>query len=144
MSVDEEDVRRVMKDPFTSIGNDASASAAKGPLFRGKPHPRTYGTFPRVLGKYSREEKLFPAEEAIRKMTSLPAKTLGLTDRGIIKHGMAADLVVFDQNNIEDRGTYGDPHHYPKGIEYVMVNGRIVLDMGEILPDMAGKVLRKT
>ncbi len=143
MSMDEEDVRRVMKDPFTSIGNDASASATEGPLFRGKPHPRTYGTFPRVLGKYSRDEGLFSIEEGIRKMTSLPAKMLGLTDRGIVKHGMAADLVVFDRNTIEDRGTYKEPHNYPKGIEYVIVNGHIVLDRGEILSDMPGKVLRR-
>ncbi len=144
MSMDEEDVRRVMKDPFTATGNDASASATEGPLFRGKPHPRTYGTFPRVLGKYSREEGLFSMEEGIRKMTSLPAKMLGLTDRGIVKHGMAADLVVFDRNTIEDRGTYKEPHNYPKGIEYVIVNGHIVLDRGEILSDMPGKVLRRT
>ena len=82
-------------------------------------------------------------EEGIRKMTSLPAKMLGLTDRGIVKHGMAADLVVFDRNTIEDRGTYKEPHNYPKGIEYVIVNGHIVLDRGEILSDMPGKVLRR-
>jgi len=144
MSMDEEDVRSVMKDPFTATGNDASASATEGPLFRGKPHPRTYGTFPRVLGKYSREEGLFSMEEGIRKMTSLPAKMLGLTDRGSIKQGMAADLVVFDRNTIEDRGTYKEPHNYPKGIEYVIVNGHVVLDRGEILSDMPGKVLRRT
>ena len=144
MSMDEEDVRRVMKDSFTSIGNDASASATEGPLFRGKPHPRTYGTFPRVLGKYSRDEGLFPLEEGIRKMTSLPARMLGLADRGIIKHGMAADLIVFDRNTIEDRGTYKDPHKYPDGIEYVIVNGLVILDRGEISFDKAGKVLRKS
>jgi len=144
MSMDEKDVKRVMSDPYTSIGTDAWARAKEGPLFKGKPHPRAYGTFPRVLGHYSRDLNLFPPEEAIRKMTSLPAKMLGLSDRGIIRNGAMADLVVFNEEKINDMATFDDPHNYPEGIEYVVVNGKIVLNQGEILPVKPGRVIRNS
>jgi N-acyl-D-aspartate/D-glutamate deacylase len=131
-----------MADPYTSIGNDATASAPDGPLNLGKPHPRTYGTFPRVLGYYCRELKLFSLEEAIRKMTSLPARMLGINDRGIIKDGAFADLVLFDPYKIKDNATIKDPHRYPSGIEYILVNGKIAAIRGEILPANSGRVIR--
>ena len=142
MSMDEEDVKRVMNNPFTVIGTDGSAYSIKGPLHKGKPHPRSYGTFPRVLGHYCRNLKLFPIEEAIRKMTSLPAKILGLKSRGLIKNNFFADLVVFSPKTIEDTATYKEPHSYPEGIEYVMVNGKMVVSRGEILPERPGRVIR--
>jgi len=143
MSMDEEDVCRVMADPYTAIGNDASAHSISGPLRKGKPHPRTYGTFPRVLRRYSRELDILTLEDAIRKMTFLPARMLGLKDRGVIRNGYFADLVVFNPRTIEDTATFTEPHSYPKGIEYVVVNGQIVFEKGEILPVRPGKVLRR-
>ena len=142
MSMNEEDVCRVMSDPHTMIGNDAGAQATEGVLHKGKPHPRTYGTFPRVLARYVGEKKLLTMEEAIRKMTSLPAKMLGLKDRGIIKDGYFADLVIFNPENIKDTATFKEPHSYPEGIEHVVVNGKIVLEKGKMTEVKAGKVLR--
>lgn len=142
MCMDEEDVMRVMKDPFTAIGNDASACAVSGPLFSGKPHPRAYGAFPRVLGHYSREMKLFPLEEGIRKMTSYPAKILGINNRGVIKNNFIADLAIFNPERIMDSATFSEPHQYSEGIEYVLVNGKIAFQKGEILPVRAGRVIR--
>lgn len=143
LSMCEDDVRMVMSDPYTSVCTDAWPRAVDGPLRKGKPHPRTYGSFPRVLGHYRREEKLFTLEEAIRKMTSLPASMLGLTDRGIISDGLAADLIIFDPETIRDTSTIQDPHQYPEGIKYIIVNGRPAFDDGEIMPIRPGKVLRR-
>jgi len=122
----EDDVERIMRYPLTSIGSDGWA-VEKG---AGRPHPRLYGTFPRVLGRYCRDQGLFSLEEAIRKMTSLPAARLSLNDRGILKEGAWADLVVFDPETIIDRSTFENPHHYPAGIDYVIVNGELVMDHG--------------
>jgi len=144
LSMSEEDVRRIMKDPFTCIGNDATARAADGPLFSGMPHPRTYGTFPRVLGHYSRDLKLFSTEEAVRKMTSLPAKMINLSGRGEIRDGYYADIVIFNVEKIKDTATYEDPHSYPEGIEYVLVNGGIAAQAGEVMKLRHGRVLRHT
>ncbi|MBT9164526.1 MAG: D-aminoacylase [candidate division WS2 bacterium] len=138
----EEDVKRVMKTSFIMIGSDAGAKATYGPLSEGKPHPRAYGTFPRVLGKYSREERVISLEEAIYKMTGLPAKTLGLSRRGVINKGNYADLVIFDANSIIDRATYVNPHQYPVGIDFVLVNGAVTIEKGEHKGVLAGKVLR--
>jgi N-acyl-D-aspartate/D-glutamate deacylase len=96
----------------------------------GKPHPRRYGTFPRIIARYVREKKLLSLQEAVRKMTSLPARKLRLWDRGLIRPGFKADLVVFDFYKIEDTATYENPHSYPRGIKYVIINGRIVLREG--------------
>jgi len=139
----EEDVITVIQHPETMVGTDASARAPYGVLGEGKPHPRTYGTFPRVLGKYVRREKVLELEEAVRKMTSLPARKLGLKDRGLIKKGVYADIVVFDPEKVEDKATYTEPHQYPKGIEYVLVNGKVTIERGEHTGVLAGKALRR-
>ncbi|MHA1408337.1 MAG: amidohydrolase family protein, partial [Candidatus Heimdallarchaeaceae archaeon] len=108
----------------------------------GKPHPRFYGTFPRIIRKYVKEEKVLELEEAIRKMTSLTAQKVGLFNRGLIREGMWADIVVFDYENIYDRATYEDPHHFSEGIDYVLVNGELVVKEGKQTENLPGKVLR--
>ncbi len=140
----EEDVRTVLKHPDSMIGTDASAIAPYGVLGKGKPHPRAYGTFPKVLGKYVREEKLLRLEEVVRKMTSLPAQKLGLKDRGLIAEGMKADITVFNLERAVDKSTYNDPHQYPEGIEYVLVNGKVVIEKREHAGILAGKALRRS
>lgn len=137
----EEDVRTVLKHPVSMIGTDASAHAPYGVLSKGKPHPRSYGTFPRVLGTYVREEVL-TMENAIRKMTSLPAQRLKLRDRGLIREGMWADITIIDLEKVRDTATYTEPHRYPEGIEYVLMNGKIVIDQREHTGTLAGQVLR--
>lgn len=139
----EEDVRYAMKVPWVSVGSDGSAVRPDGPLGSGKPHPRWYGTFPRVLGKYVREERVLPLEEAVRKMTSLNAEKLGIADRGLLREGRKADITVFDAARVIDRATFENPHQYPAGIEYVVVNGVPVLEKGEHLGVKPGKILRK-
>ncbi len=110
-------------------------------LGKRKCHPRSYGTFPRVLGKYVREEGVLTLEEAVRKMSGLPAERFGLADRGVIREGAWADLVLFDANTVIDRATFGDPHQYPAGIPYVIVNGQVVIDGGEHTGALPGRVL---
>lgn len=110
----------------------------------GHPHPRGYGTFPRVLGYYVRELGVLDLQTALRKMTSIPADRLGLTDRGYIKEGMKADITVFNPKTVVDKGTFEDPHNYPEGIDYVIVNGKLTVDQGELTAERAGQVLRKT
>lgn len=124
----EADMNVALSQPWCSIGSDGSAHATQGPLRRGYPHPRSFGTFPRILGVYVRERGLLRLEDAIRKMTSLNAAKLGLQDRGLLRAGCYADLVLFDADRIIDRSTYADPFHYGEGIEYVIVNGQVVLD----------------
>ena len=141
MSMCEEDVQRVMKDPYTSICTDAWARAVDGPLCKGNPHPRTYGSFPRVLARYVRELKLFSLQEAIRKMTTLPANILGIKDRGKISNGMKADMVIFDPDKINDLSTISEPHQYSSGIEYIFVNGEKALDKGKITSARSGRIL---
>ncbi len=138
----EEDVCAVIKHPLSMVGSDGWALAPYGVLSESKTHPRSYGTYPRVLGKYVREEKVLTIEDAIRKMTSLPAQKLGLRDRGMLREGMWADVVAFDPKRVVDKATYEDPHRYPDGIEYVLVNGKIVVDKGEHTGALPGKVLR--
>lgn len=139
----EEDVRTVMKQPIVMIGSDGSSLMDHGPLCSGKPHPRNFGTFPRVLGKYVREEKVLTLEEAIRKMTSLPAWRLRLSDRGILKPGMWADITVFNPDTVKDAADFGDPFKYPVGVPYVVVNGEIVVDGGRHTGVTPGRVLRR-
>ena len=141
-AMDEEDVRRVMKHCLQMIGTDAWSVAPYGVLSGGKPHPRFYGTYPRVLGKYVREEKILTLEEAVRKGTSFPAQRLQLEDRGMIREGFWADLVIFNPARILDKATFTDPHNYPEGIEYVLVNGEVVLEKGSNSGKIAGKILR--
>jgi len=138
----EDDVRTVIRHPAVMIGSDGSALAPYGRLGEGKPHPRNYGTFVRVLGKYAREEKVLTMSEAIRKMTGLPAARFGLWDRGLVRPGMAADLVLFDPETVAERASFTDPHQYPMGIDYVMVNGRVAVDPDGHTGTLAGRVLR--
>ncbi len=136
----EEDVRTVISHPYVAIGSDGSV----GKFGVGKPHPRRYGTFPRVIAKYVREEKVLTLPEAIRKMTSLPARKLRLWDRGIIRPGFKADITVFNYYTIEDTATYENPHSYPRGIAYVIVNGRVVVEEGKLIGNVrAGRVLKR-
>ncbi len=137
----EADVRTALQVPWVSIGSDGSAVRPEGILGRGKPHPRWYGTFPRVLGKYVREEKVLSLEEAIRKMTSMNAEKLGLQDRGLLKQGKKADITIFDAQRVRDKATFQNPHQYPEGIEYVIVNGALVIDKGQHSGSKPGKVL---
>ncbi len=142
-SMHEQDVRVIIKSKDTMIGSDGRSIAPYGSSSSGKPHPRFYGTFPRVLKKYVKEDKILTMEEAIRKMTSLPAKKFDLKDRGVIKSGAYADIVIFDPNQIEDKATFMNPHQYPKGVEYVIVNGDLVIEQTEHTGNLAGTVLRK-
>lgn len=141
--IDEGDLALAMKQPWVAIGSDGSSLAIEGPLRAGVPHPRNFGTFPRVLGRYVREMKVIPLEEAVRKMTSLPASILGLADRGAIKDGMWADLVIFDPATVADKATFEDPFQYPVGIDTVLVNGTVVLDEGRHTNARPGKVLKR-
>ena len=138
----EGDVCTVLSHPLSMVGSDASIRATYGVLSKGKPHPRAYGTFPRVLGRYIRELAVLRLEEAIRKMTSLPAQKLRLMDRGLIRNGMRADVVVFSPEEVSDEATYADPHHYPSGIKYVIVNGKMVIERGEHEKILPGTILR--
>jgi dihydroorotase/N-acyl-D-amino-acid deacylase len=140
--MDEADVRAAVANPLVTFGSDSSAQAEDGPLSSTKAHPRAFGTFPRVLGKYVREEHTMRLEEAVRKMTSLAASRVGILDRGILRPGMMADLVVFDADTIKDTGTFTDPLHYAVGVKDVFVNGRPVLLDGTITEERPGRALR--
>jgi N-acyl-D-amino-acid deacylase len=139
--LDEADLRRALSHPQVMIGSDGSALATTGEMSAGKPHPRSYGTFPRVLGHYAREQRVLSLAEAVHKMTGLPARRLGVRDRGVIRVGARADLVVFDARRIADQATYDDPHRYPAGVEHVLVNGSIVIKDGEHTGSLPGRVL---
>ncbi len=138
----EEDVRAALKHPLVSIDTDSSAQAEDGPLSKSKSHPRAWGTFARILGKYVRDEHLLTLEEAIRKMTSRPAARVRLNDRGILRPGMVADITVFDPATIRDVSTFDDPLHYSVGVRYVLVNGRAVVADGKITNERPGRALR--
>ncbi len=139
----EENLKKILAHPLVGVGTDGSAIAPYGVLHKGKPHPRLYGTFPRVLGKYIREEKILPLPEMIKKMTSLPAQKFGFVRRGVLKKEYCADVVVFDRDKVIDQATWMDPHQYPAGIEHVIVNGKVVIERGEHTGNLPGKVLRK-
>jgi len=138
-AMSESDVREAIRHPLVAISSDGSIRE----FGKGKPHPRNYGTYPRVIAKYVREEKLLPLPEAIRKMTSLPARKIGLWDRGIIRPGMKADITVFNFYTIKDTATYENPHSYPQGIEYVIVNGKVVVEEGRHTGAKPGRLLRR-
>ena len=137
----EQDMRLALQQPFASIGSDGTAVKTEGPLASGNPHPRYYGTFPRVLGRYVREEKVLTLEEAIRKMTSANAAKIGIYDRGLIRPGVWADVTIFNPETVIDESTWDAPHRYSKGIEYVFVNGQLVLDRGTHTNARPGKIL---
>src|SRR5205823_4901664 len=133
------DMRYALKQPFVSIGSDGTAANAEKPV--GHPHPRWYGTFPRVLGRYVREEKLLTLEDAVRKMTSANAAKIRIFDRGLLRPGQWADVTVFNPDTILDRATYEQPHQYATGVEYVIVNGKVVLDRGRHTGARPGAIL---
>lgn len=137
----EENLKRILKKPYVMIGSDSGARADYGALARGRSHPRTFGTFPRVLGRYVREEKILDLPTAIKKMTSAPCKKFNIKERGLIKEGYFADIVIFNPDTIIDTATYEDPHKYPVGIEYVIVNGKITVEQGKNLGTKAGRII---
>jgi N-acyl-D-amino-acid deacylase len=139
----EEDIVTVMRHPCGMFGTDGRALAPYGPLGVGVPHPRNYGTFPRVLGRYVREKGILSLEAAIRKMTSFPAQRYGLSDRGLLRPGLAADITVFNPDTVADQATFGQPHQYAAGIPYVIVNGVVVVDGGEHTGATPGRVLTR-
>jgi dihydroorotase/N-acyl-D-amino-acid deacylase len=139
----EDDVESALKDPLTSIGTDFEARAEDGPLSKSKSHPRSWGSFPRILGYYVRDKQLLTLEDAVRKMTSRPAARVGLTDRGLLRPGMAADITVFDAAAIRDVSTWESPTHYSVGVKHVMVNGQLAVKDGQMTGVRSGRALRK-
>ncbi len=139
----EEILERILARPYIGIGADGSAVAPYGALSKGKPHPRTYGTYPRALGRYVREERMVPLEEMVRKITAMPAAQMGFVRRGLLKAGWAADVCVFDPDRIIDKATFKDPAVYPEGVHKVIVNGQLVVDEGTHTGRLPGRVLRK-
>ncbi len=138
----EPDVALALQQPWVSVDNDSSGTSPEGILGEEHPHPRAYGTFPRILRKYVREEKKLTLEEAIRKFSALPAQRMRLTDRGVLKQGMWADVVVFDPKTVRDVATFDDPNRLSEGMEYVLVNGVPVIESGKMTGALPGKVLR--
>ncbi|MFN2563452.1 MAG: amidohydrolase family protein [Gemmatimonadaceae bacterium] len=138
--LDEGDVRRIMRHPHTMIASDGRLSRPGD----GHPHPRAYGTFPRVLGHYVRDEKVLTLEQAVHKMTGMPAARMGFRDRGVLRPGAYADVVVFDPARVADRATFAAPHQYPTGIEFVLVNGVVEVDGERFIDARAGRVLRRS
>src|SRR5579872_315999 len=136
------DVTLALQQPWVSVDNDSEGTSPEGILGQAHPHPRAYGTFPRVLRKYVREDKALTLEDAIRKFSALPAQRMGLTDRGVLKLGMWADVVVFDPATIRDRATFDNPNQFSEGMEYVLVNGVPVIEEGQMTGKLPGKVLR--
>jgi len=140
--MNEEGTMAVLKHPLGMVCSDAGARATYGPLAQGAPHPRTYGSYPRVLGYYCREHKLMPLQTAIQKMTSMPARRLRLAGRGVIQPGAFADLVAFDPATVADKATFENPHQYPVGIPHVWVNGVHTIRGGEQTGELGGRPLR--
>ncbi len=137
----EDDVRTALAHPLVSFCSDGVAVRPDGPLGKGKPHPRWYGGFPRILGHYVRDEKVLSLESAVHKMTRQNAEKLGIKNRGLIRPGMAADLMLFDPAVVIDRATFSDPHQYPDGIEYVIVNGTVVIDGEQHTGALPGRII---
>lgn len=140
--MDAADVALAVRQPWTAFSTDSEHRAIDGPLATGRPHPRAFGAFPRVLGRYARDTSMLSLEEAVRKSTALPASILGLRDRGVIREGFHADLVVFDSDTVIDRATYEEPCQYSAGIDYVIVGGQVVVDQGRITAARPGRVVR--
>jgi N-acyl-D-amino-acid deacylase len=138
----EDDLRLALERPWVAFGSDGETVAPDGPLSEGLIHPRGYGTYPKLFGEYVRELGLLSLEEAVRKATSFPAQRLGIRDRGLLREGHYADVVVFDPDKIIDKATYENPHQYAEGIAYVLVNGQVVMDHGRITDARPGMVVR--
>jgi dihydroorotase/N-acyl-D-amino-acid deacylase len=140
--MDEADVRAALAHPLIAIGTDSEGRGEDGPLAGTSSHPRGWGSFPRFLGYYVRDEHLVSLEEAVRRVTSRPAVRVGLTDRGVLKAGLAADITIFDPATIRDLATFESPNHYSVGVRHVFVNGRPVLSDGHMTDERPGRVLR--
>jgi N-acyl-D-amino-acid deacylase len=138
----EADLRAAMASPFVSFCTDSGARAVDGPLSRAKSHPRGWGSYPRILGRYVREEHLLTLEKAVQKMTGMPARRVSLSDRGFLREGMYADITIFDPQRVIDHATFEMPNQYPEGIEYVIVNGQISVDQGKRTPALSGRPIR--
>jgi dihydroorotase/N-acyl-D-amino-acid deacylase len=136
-AIDESDIERIMRYPYTMIGSDGEVAV----FGRGVIHPRSYGTFARVLGVYVRERHVITLEDAIRKMSSYPADRMNLMDRGLLRPGMKADVVIFDPDTIADKAEFGNPHQYATGVSYVLVNGQVAIDDGRITDARPGRIL---
>jgi N-acyl-D-amino-acid deacylase len=141
-SMNEDNLRRFLAEPYLMIGSDSSARSTHGPTRKGKPHPRGFGSFPRFIGRYARDGKEISMSEAIHKTTMLPADTFGLRDRGLIKEGFYGDLVIFDESRITDRATFEEPFLEPQGVIYVLVNGAPIVWEGSQTGRRPGRVLR--
>ena len=141
-TISEDNIRRELGLPWVSFCSDCPAPAAEGEFLQWSTHPRTYGAFARVLGKYVRDEGALPLEEAVRRLTALPASNLRLSDRGLLTPGYCADVVVFDPERIEDRATYDEPHRYATGVVHVAVNGTLVVRDGEHTGALPGRFVR--
>jgi N-acyl-D-amino-acid deacylase len=128
--------------PWVSFGSDAASIASESVFLNARPHPRTYGNFARLLGHYVRDERVLPLQEAVRRLTSLPAANLGIRERGALRQGYYADLAIFDPASIADRATFADPHQYAVGMRHVFVNGGQVLANGEPTGATPGRVVR--
>jgi len=142
-AMSEDNLKRVLAHPQVVVGSDGNSLAPYGPLGEGIPHPRSYGTFPRVLDKFVREENIMPLETAIRKMSGLVADKFGFEGRGYIREGGFADVVVFNPDTVIDKGTWSNPHQYPEGIDWVVVNGKIVIREGEHTGALPGRILKQ-
>jgi len=140
-SMNEENLERFLSLPYLMIGSDSSARSFSGPTRKGKPHPRGFGTFPRFIGRYVRDKAILTLPEAIRRITQLPAMTFGLRDRGLIKEGFYADIVIFNHDRATDRATFDDPYQMADGIEYVFVNGRLAFKEGKPTGHLSGRFL---
>jgi N-acyl-D-amino-acid deacylase len=136
------DVTLALQQPWVSIDNDSEGTSPDGVLGQAHPHPRAYGTFPRILAKYVRDERVLTLEDAMRKFSALPAQRMRLTDRGVLKAGMWADVVIFDPATVHDRATFDNPNLLSEGMEYVLVNGIPVIEAGKMTGARPGKVLR--
>jgi dihydroorotase/N-acyl-D-amino-acid deacylase len=141
-SMNEQDLRYAMKQPWVSVGTDYGEEAPDGPLSESKSHPRAYGSFARILGRYVREDHVLTLEDAVRKFTSLPAQRMKLDRRGLLRPGYFADITIFDPENIIDVATFEDPNRVSKGVEYVLVNGVLELDGGKFTGKLGGRPLR--
>ncbi|MBI4043066.1 MAG: D-aminoacylase [Deltaproteobacteria bacterium] len=142
-TMSEENLRRILSKPYVSVASDSGCRARRGPLSEGSLHPRAFGTFPRVIKKYVLEEKILTLEEAIYKMTLQPCEQMNIPRRGVLREGYFADIVVFDLDRIEDCATFEDPKQYPSGIDFVLVNGQIAVENGELTGVRNGKVLKR-
>jgi N-acyl-D-aspartate/D-glutamate deacylase len=143
-SISEDDITDIVRSPMALVGSDGNCVATTGTVNQGMPHPRFYGTFPRIIDHYVREKNVLPLEIAIHKMTGATARALKLKDRGLLKEGYAADVAIFDPQDFRDRATYRDPHQYPTGARTsVIVNGTLVVENATHTEALPGKVLRR-